>query len=258
MDGIAKLRGISTWPFVQTSRFPGQGDLNDKVYVFKMSEVGRASGVDLVRRMQPGQDLEKCWMMFDHVKRVPKWTTMACHVYDPKFRRVLTIACCEFQCEDTSTQVLFWQNLNAVAIRNGVLNPNFAGFMADTAQANWNAVRIVYGTGKAEDKMVERERTCDFHWVQSLESHCKSYIDPPYHEQFMKLTRQYKNAPTIQKATELYTSLMTWLGSSKTTSAEGLKHLEDWLIFWHHRYRQWGGFMELVRSLFFSPFYLCL
>jgi hypothetical protein len=52
------------------------------MFVFKMSEVGPANGVDLVRRMQPGGDLENAWIMSDHVKLVKGWTTMAAHVYD--------------------------------------------------------------------------------------------------------------------------------------------------------------------------------
>jgi hypothetical protein len=30
--------------------------------------------------------------MFDHVKHVQEWTTMACHVYDSMYCKVLTIA----------------------------------------------------------------------------------------------------------------------------------------------------------------------
>ena len=41
----------------------------------------------------------------------------------------------------------------------------FKGFMADSAQANWNAVRIVYGGGDLTVPMEERERTCLFHWT---------------------------------------------------------------------------------------------
>jgi hypothetical protein len=100
MDGIAKLRGVSTWAYVQRNQFPGQGDEADKVFVFKMSEVGPGSGVDLVRRMQPGGDLEHAWIMSNHVKRVAKWTTMACHVYDGTYQRVMTIVCYDFQSED--------------------------------------------------------------------------------------------------------------------------------------------------------------
>jgi hypothetical protein len=100
MDGIAKLRGVSNWTYVQRNQFPGQGDDADKVFVFKMSEVDRGSGVDLVHRMQPGGDLENAWMMSDHVKRVKGWTTMVAHIYEGTYQRAMTISCCDFQSED--------------------------------------------------------------------------------------------------------------------------------------------------------------
>ena len=114
MDGITKLWGLSNWAYIQRNMFLGQGDDSDKVFIFKMSEVGPGSGVDLVRQMQPGGDLEHAWIMFDHVKRVTNWTTMACHVYDATYQRVMTIACCDFQSEDKDAQIIFWKNLNHV------------------------------------------------------------------------------------------------------------------------------------------------
>jgi hypothetical protein len=42
-----------------------------------------------------GDDLEKNWMMFDHVKHVQGWTAMACHVYDPIYCKVISIAICD-------------------------------------------------------------------------------------------------------------------------------------------------------------------
>ena len=51
MDAITKLRGLSNWAFVQRNMFPGQGNDSDKVFVFKMLELGPGSGVDLVKRM---------------------------------------------------------------------------------------------------------------------------------------------------------------------------------------------------------------
>jgi hypothetical protein len=51
MDGITMLRGCNNWPYVQENLFPGQGADSDKVFVFKMSEVGPGGGVDLVKRM---------------------------------------------------------------------------------------------------------------------------------------------------------------------------------------------------------------
>ncbi len=41
------------------------------------------------------KNLQNAWIMFDHVKRVVGWTTMACHVYDPMFCKVSTIAVCD-------------------------------------------------------------------------------------------------------------------------------------------------------------------
>ena len=76
MDGITKLRGLSNWAYIQRNMFLGQGNDSDKVFIFKMSEIGPGSGVDLVRRMQPDGDLEHAWITFDHVKRVTNWTTM--------------------------------------------------------------------------------------------------------------------------------------------------------------------------------------
>jgi hypothetical protein len=100
MDSITRLRGDSNWAFVQENRFPGQGAETDKVFIFKMSEVGPGGGVDLVKRMQPGQDMEDACIMFDHVKRVKLWTTMACHVYNSTYCRVMTIAVYDMQFED--------------------------------------------------------------------------------------------------------------------------------------------------------------
>jgi hypothetical protein len=49
MDGISMLRGCSNWAYVQENKFPRQGSDSDKVFVFKMSEVGPGSGVHLVK-----------------------------------------------------------------------------------------------------------------------------------------------------------------------------------------------------------------
>jgi hypothetical protein len=38
--------------------------------------------------------------MFDHVKHVQAWTTMACHMYDARYCKVMTFAVCDIQHED--------------------------------------------------------------------------------------------------------------------------------------------------------------
>jgi hypothetical protein len=67
-DNIVAMKTYTTIEYIHANLFPGQG--KDKVYVFKMLEDGPRSGVDLVKRMQPGGDLENAWFMFDHIKRV--------------------------------------------------------------------------------------------------------------------------------------------------------------------------------------------
>jgi hypothetical protein len=116
--------------------------------------------------------------MFDHVKRVKGWTTMACHVYDSAYCRVMTIAVCDMQSEDVTAQSLLWHGLNTVMHRHGFAKVNFKGFIADSAQANWNAVRIIYGSGDPKVPMEFRERTCLLHWTVSMERHTATHIKP--------------------------------------------------------------------------------
>ena len=134
IDNIMTMKRESKFEFIHDSVFLAQG--KEKVYIFKMLTEGPGSGVDLVRWMQSTRDLQNAWLMFDHVKHVKEWTTMACHVYDAEYKRMMTIAMCDMQSEDTEVQVQFWRSMNAVMHRHGVTNPNFKGFMADSAMAN--------------------------------------------------------------------------------------------------------------------------
>jgi hypothetical protein len=60
----------------------------------------------------------------------------------------------------------------------GVSNPNFKNFMINSRQANWNVILIVYGSGDPSEPMVNKERTCYFHWIQFMERHTKQQIKP--------------------------------------------------------------------------------
>jgi hypothetical protein len=61
-------------------------------------------------------------------------------------------------------------------LKHGFPKPNFKGFMADNAQANWNIVRIVYGYGDVFVKIVDKKHTCLFHWSHSFDKHTKQLI----------------------------------------------------------------------------------
>jgi hypothetical protein len=106
--------------------------------------------------MQLIGDLQNVWIMFDRVKHVAGWTTMAYHVYDPLYCKVLTIVVCDMQFEDTETQQLMWTKLNEMMLKHKFLKPNFKGFMVDSAQTNWNTVKIIYGLGDLSVKMMIR------------------------------------------------------------------------------------------------------
>ncbi len=58
-----------------------------------------------------------------------------------------------------------WTKFNQIMLKHGYVEPNFKGFMADITHASWNAVKIVYGSGDATIRMVDKKRTCLFHWT---------------------------------------------------------------------------------------------
>ena len=139
---------------------------------------------------------------------------------------MLTIACCDMQSEGGAVQTFFWENLNVVMAENGVPKTNFKGFMADNAQANWNAVRMVYGDGDPSLPMVARERTCLFHWSASLDKVTQKYIKPSLQFQHKQICKDYKDAVTMDDAETKYHVIRSWWLSSGAATEEGI------LAFW--------------------------
>ena len=137
-DSIMAMKMYSTIEYIHGNIFPGQE--KKKLYVFKMLEDGPRSGVDLVKCMQPGGDLENAWLIFEHIKRVKEWTTMACHMYIVAYCKVMTITICNMQSKDTKVQYIMWRELNNLMAKNSIEKTNFKGFMVDSALANWNAI----------------------------------------------------------------------------------------------------------------------
>jgi hypothetical protein len=50
-------------------------------------------------------------------------------------------------------------------LKHGFPKPKFKGFMANNTQANWNAIKIVYGFGDLYVMMVDKKCTYLFHWI---------------------------------------------------------------------------------------------
>jgi hypothetical protein len=53
--------------------------------------------------------------------------------------------------------------LNDTMQKHDFPKPNFKGFMANSAQANWNTIKIVYGLGDLFVRTIDKECTCLFH-----------------------------------------------------------------------------------------------
>ena len=154
------------------------------------------------------------------------------------------------QSEDHKAQVLFWENLNIVMARHDLPRHSFKGFMADSAQANWMAIRIVYGDGSPQNEMVNKERTCLFHWAQSMIKYAKKYVlEGILRDQHKAMYHQYRIATSLAEADHLYASIRAWWMSSGAVLESRFWHLDQWLAFWHFRYLQWGGFMTEVLHL---------
>jgi hypothetical protein len=60
---------------------------------------------------------------------------------------------------------------------------NFKGLMSDRVKVSWNVVRIVYGSRDPFVRMIDKECTCLFHWIQSLDKHTKQMIKLEFQNQ---------------------------------------------------------------------------
>ncbi len=99
ISSIFALKVNNDYCFIQDSCFLRQYN-GKKMFMFKMSMHGEGSGYDLVKWMQPKGDLQIAWIMFDHVKHVKGWTTLAYHLYDYLYYKVITITICDMQSKD--------------------------------------------------------------------------------------------------------------------------------------------------------------
>jgi hypothetical protein len=60
--------------------------------------------------------------MFDHVKCVAGLITMACHVYNLAYCKVMTIAICDMQSKDIEAQHIMWTKLYETMLKHGFQN----------------------------------------------------------------------------------------------------------------------------------------
>jgi hypothetical protein len=227
-DYIFKLKALPGYDYIQDNCFFGQ-QVGQKVYLFKMSMNGAAFEFDLVQRMQLGDDLQNAWMMFNHIEHVQGWMNMVCHIYYNLVHcKVMKIAFYDMKSKDMKAQCILWRKLNALAEKKGLGMHVFKGFMANSAQVNWNAIQIVYGIQDPLVKMVNKKRTCFFHWIQFLNKHTKQMIAPKFHDQHKTLYYEYIKTMSLEEANLQYATIPSWWYSSNATSKGAIQKLNNW------------------------------
>jgi hypothetical protein len=125
--------------------------------------------------------------------------------------------------------------------RQGVPELKFKGFMVDSAQTKWNAVRVIYGSDDATISIKDQERTCLFHWAQSLEKHTKADIRADLQHQHRQLYRQeYNFSFRIRNSIPCHSSMVALLqghdraGTESTRTLAGILALPLLPMEWIH------------------------
>ncbi len=71
--------------------------------------------------------------------------------------------------------------------------------MANIVHVNWNIVCIVYNFDNPNEPMVDKDRTCYFHWTSSMDKHTKQQTKPELCEQHKTLCYEYNNATSLEE-----------------------------------------------------------
>ena len=194
---------------------------------------------------------------------------MGAYIYDPMYCKVMTICVCDMMCEMADAQEQMWISMLALLRCHGIENVNFKGFMADSAQTNFNAIRKIFGFGDKSIPMEGKERTCQFHWAMALDWHTEQLIKPELQAKHIELCHEYQRCTCKVDADLALAALKTWWFLSEACLESSLKELMFWIDFWHFYYEQWGshisevwlrvlGFSFIVLNLFFQSALFCV
>ena len=243
LETLQTLQRNIKFPFLQRWMIPGQGSILDRAHVFKMSVKGHGSGLDILRRMKPGGSLEGTWVMFDVMHRITKdWLTFSAHVYDHNYRALCTIFTCELMAEDASSMEVAWRLMLQVAEENDLKDVTIHGFMADNAQAGWNAVRNVFSNGFAD---ATKERSDAFHYSLLLRKHTLECVVDGKHAEHYRLWDLLRDAPSYRIAYKISGEISDWWREGNAFRGK-IKILEAWKAWWVVRWRQWGSLLRVV------------
>lgn len=132
--------------------------------------------------------------------------------------------------------------MNLVMVEHTGKAASFFGFMADEAGANWNAVRRVFNDG---EEMIERERSCLWHWEDNLCVHTQRYIYGPHEDKHREMCEKWRAAPNKESALEHFHRIRAWWATGKAAD-RNIPKLVSWLSWWHYMVSRWGHFILKV------------
>jgi hypothetical protein len=120
-----------------------------------------------------------------------------------------------------------WRKFNETMLKHEFPKLDLKGFMADNTQANWNAIKIVYGSGDTYVRMIDKECTCLFLWTQSFDKHTKQLIKPELQDEHKVLCHQYKNATSLGDVESHYALICCWWLSYGAASKASVHELNN-------------------------------
>lgn len=215
-----------------------------------MSVKGRGSGVDLLEQMQKGRPLFGAWVSFDVMHRVTTgWLTFSAHVYDHNYRALCTIFTCKLRAKDAASLEIAWRLMVEIAHDHGVKSIEIAGFMGDNSIQGWIAVRNVFWEGNPNP---DKERSDAFHFAQSFRRHTIEGILPGRHGEHEELWKNLRNASTYVQAYRISVDIAEWWSRGNCVPGK-MKMLQGWMAWWVVRWRQWGNYFRMVRTILLLP-----
>ena len=74
------------------------------------------------------------------------------------------------------------------------------------------------------------------------------FIKQEHRDEHKRIYTKYKDVETMCEVNTRYLAIHSWLLSNEAASDIDVSDLDTWLGWWHFRYRQWGGYMQLVSA----------
>ena len=148
-------------------------------------------------------------------------------MYDPIHCKVMTICVFDMKLEMAEHQKQMWRSLLEVMERHSCQKVEFAGFMADNARTNFNAVHEIFGFDDKTIPVAGKERTCQFHWLMALDRHTRQHIKPELQAMHKRLCHEYRMCRSKVTANSAMEAIRAWWYSSGGVSENGLKEMND-------------------------------